>query len=249
LRTHSVIGKEAMHRYISYKNFSLQVKSWAFLPGAIGSRNNFIACSEKTLYNFGQFFHNKNERQNMFHKLCLSLVVVLIACKTTPKSEDGLPAGDVAFKAPDGWIAEAPNNPMRKAQYKIPGSDGAGDGELGVFFFEGAGGSVEANLDRWYGQFKQPDGTSTKDKVQSTKKNVNGLSVTVVYVTGNYMKPRVAGMMGGPVDETPNYAMHAAIVETANGPWFFKSVGPQATIDKWSGGFEELVNSFQMKTK
>ena len=39
-------------------------------------------------------------------------------------------------------------------------------------------------------------------------------------------------MMGGPVDETPNYAMHAAIVETASGPWFFKAVGPIAEIDK-----------------
>ena len=201
-------------------------------------------------------------------KLLLFCFVFIIGCSSKPKNDEKTQAtegasakmedvhgggmssmenaqgGEVTFKAPDGWLAEAPNNPMRKAQYRLPGP--AGDGEMAVFFFPGAGGSVNANLDRWYGQFKQPDGTQTKDKVVSQNKEVNGLKVTVVYVTGTYLKSRDASMMGGPVDEMANYAMRAAIVETTNGPWFYKAVGPQKTIDSWSNGFDELVNSFTM---
>lgn len=159
-------------------------------------------------------------------------------------SMESMSGGEVTFKAPDGWLAETPTNPMRKAQYRLPGQ--AGDGEMAVFFFPGAGGSVDANLDRWYGQFKQPDGKATKDKVTSQSKEVNGLKVTVVYVTGTYLKSRDGSMMGGPVDEMPNYALRAAIVETSNGPWFYKAVGPQKTIDQWNKAFEEMVNSFSM---
>jgi hypothetical protein len=166
--------------------------------------------------------------------------------QTTAPSMESMPSGEVDFTTPNNWIAEPPSNAMRKAQYKIPGASGSEDGELGVFFFQGAGGSVEANLSRWYSQFKQPDGSDTKDKVTSEKKEINGMPVTVVYVTGIYMKPR-GGMMGGPVDEMKSYAMRAAIVETAGGPWFFKAVGPQTTIDKCFDGFNSMVQSFKIK--
>jgi hypothetical protein len=165
---------------------------------------------------------------------------------TTPKMEN-LPAGEVTFIAPDGWLAEVPSNPMRKSQYRLPGPEG--DAELAVFNFPGTGGTVDANLDRWYGQFKQSDGGNTKDKVVSETKEVNGLKVTVVYVTGIYLKPRDSSMMGGPVDEMANYAMRAAIVETANGPWFYKAVGPQRTIDNWKKAFDEMVATFNLTKK
>lgn len=157
-----------------------------------------------------------------------------------------MPSGELEYTAPDNWIPEPPSNAMRKAQFRIPGVSGSDDGDLGVFFFPGAGGSVDANLNRWYGQFKQPDGSATTDKVVSEKKEINGLPVTVVYVSGIYMKPR-GGMMGGPVDEMKNYAMRAAIVETSNGPWFFKAVGPQGTVDKCLDGFNSMVQSFRIK--
>lgn len=194
--------------------------------------------------------------------LLLLVLILVLGCNSNPKKDEtaakkmedvhgggasvmeNAQGAEVTFKAPDGWLAETPNNPMRKAQYRLPGT--AGDGEMAVFFFPGAGGSVDANLDRWYGQFKQPGGGQTKDKVISQTKEVNGLKVTVVYVTGTYLKSRDANMMGGPVDEMTNYALRAAIVETANGPWFYKAVGPQKTIDGWSKGFDEMVNSFSI---
>ncbi len=189
----------------------------------------------------------------------LGLMIITAAltagCKSDEKKTDGqnmtavssgLPAGDVSYVAPKEWIPEPPQNPMRKAQFKMPGVDGQDAGEMAVFFFPGTGGSVDANLDRWYGQFLQPDGANTKDKVQSNKLEANGLPVTVVYVTGTYKKPKNPMMMGGPVDEVPGYAMKAAIVETANGPWFFKAVGPQKTMEHWNTSFDEFVKTFKV---
>lgn len=189
--------------------------------------------------------------------LLLFVFILVLGCNSNPKKDEqtkestgatpkmeNLPAGEVTFTVPDGWLAEVPNNPMRKGQYRLPGP--AGDAEMAVFFFPGAGGSVDANLDRWYGQFKQPGGGQTKDKVVSESKEVNGLKVTVVYVTGTYLKSRDGSMMGGPVDEMANYAMRAAIVETANGPWFYKAVGPQKTIDNWKKSFDDMVNTFKV---
>lgn len=183
------------------------------------------------------------------------MAVLFLACKEKPKSVDSethtntLPnsasTSEIVYKAPSAWIAEAVNSPMRKAQFRIIGK--AGDAEMAVFFFPTAGGSVEANLDRWFGQFKQTDGSTSKDKARRETQSINGLSVTTVYLTGTYMKPRVAGMMGGPVDDTPGYALHAAIVETDDGPWFFKSVGPLATVDDNKKLFQELVSTFQLK--
>jgi hypothetical protein len=136
---------------------------------------------------------------------------------------------------------------MRKDQYVLPGIDGAENAELAVFFFPGTGGGVEENLKRWYGQFKQPDGSAMEDHVEREKITVNGLPVTVVYLTGTYLKSMSPMMAGGPTEEFPGYAMLGAIVETADAPWFLKATGPQQTIDRWRASFDTFVQSFRVE--
>lgn len=155
-------------------------------------------------------------------------------------------AGELVYSVPDGWVKEEPKSRMRKAQFRMPGVDGADDAVLAVFYFPGTGGTVDANLQRWYGQFKQPDGSPTGHHAEKKMVEANGMPVTLVYVTGTYLASP-SGMMGGDVVEKPNYAMLAAIVETPNGPWFFKAVGPQKTIDHWRPQFEKFVQTFQFK--
>ena len=74
---------------------------------------------------------------------------------------------------------------MRKAQYALPKVSGDGeDGELAVFYFgQGQGGSVEANIERWIGQISQPDGSSSKDKAKTNKKEIGGMRS--VLLSGN----------------------------------------------------------------
>lgn len=117
---------------------------------------------------------------------------------------------------------------MRRAQYRLPAlAPGTQDGECALFHFPGQGGSVQANLDRWYGQFEQPDGGSTARRARLESFEASGLPVTLVQVSGTYVAstgPRSGG------DPKAGYAMVAGVVETTVGPWFLKCVGPEETI-------------------
>lgn len=173
-----------------------------------------------------------------------------LGCSSDKKTETSeLQSGELQYTAPAEWIAEAPSSSMRKAQYRLPGADGADAAEMALFHFPGGGGSVEANLNRWYGQFSQPDGSSTAKKAERKQVKTNGLEVTVVYVTGTYLQSNMGMRMGHSTPERTGYAMLAAIIESAEGPWFFKATGPQATIDHWRPAFDAFVKTFKLGEK
>ena len=150
--------------------------------------------------------------------------------------------GPIKAKVPTEWTEQTPSSSMRKAQYALPKVSGDGeDGELAVFYFgPGQGGSVEANIDRWIGQISQPDGSSSQDKAKTNKKEIGGMAITLVDVSGTYS----AGMMSN-APPRQAYRMLAAVAETADGPWFFKLTGPEKTIAKWSSGFDQFIASFK----
>jgi hypothetical protein len=129
---------------------------------------------------------------------------------------------------------------MRVAQWVLPGP--GGDAELVVFRFPGGGGGIEQNVARWKGQFQPPEGKSIDDV--TVTKTIEGALVktTLVDVSGTY----VAAVMPG-ADETHNDAdqrMIAAIVEGSGDPFYFKAVGPRATMDLWAPAFETMAKGF-----
>jgi hypothetical protein len=136
---------------------------------------------------------------------------------------------------------------MRKGQFVLPRDEGdSADGELVVFYFgPGQGGSAEANIDRWIGQITQPNGSSSSAKAGTSKKTISGLPVTIVDLGGTYH----ALMMPGAASQEPKtgYRMIAAVVETSGGPWFFKLVGPEKTVTRWSASFDQFLNSITLK--
>jgi hypothetical protein len=106
----------------------------------------------------------------------------------------------------------------------------------------GAGGSVQANIDRWYGQFAQPDGGDTKAKATTKTLKLAGSTVTMVDVSGTYKDMPGGPFAGGKTVERPDYRMLAAIVETADaGSHFLKFYGPAATVAKEADGFRKMV--------
>jgi len=166
--------------------------------------------------------------------------VSTVAAESGSATEKGF--GPIKAKVPAEWIEQTPSSSMRKAQYVLPKVAGdAEDGELAVFYFGlGQGGSVEANIERWIGQISQPDGSSSKDKAKTNKKEIGGMPVTFVDVSGTYS----AGMMSN-APPRQGYRMLAAVAETPEGPWFFKLTGPEKTIAKWSSSFDQFIGSFK----
>ena len=150
--------------------------------------------------------------------------------------------GPFKVAVPAGWVEQTPASSMRKAQFSLPKSEGdAEDAELVAFYFgQGQGGSVEANIDRWIGQISQPDGSSSKEKAKTSSREVSGMKVTLVDVSGTY-----SNTMMGNTAPRPGYRMLAAVIETGEGPWFFKLVGPEKTVVKWSGSFNQFINSLR----
>jgi hypothetical protein len=147
------------------------------------------------------------------------------------------------WTTPSEWIEEPPANPMRQAQYRIPGP--GGDGLCVVYYFgAGQGGGPQANAERWADQFVQPDGSSSRDLLVTESTEINGLPALIVEVKGTY---REGGMMmtGAPEQMFPGYMLKAAIVEGPDAHWFFKFTGPEETVRANADNFQALVDSVE----
>ena len=129
----------------------------------------------------------------------------------------------LVWKAPKEWAAAPNPNAMRLATYKI-----TDDTELVV---ARAGGDVATNVARWAGQF---DGSPAP---KQTDKTVHGLKVTIVQIEGTYQ-----GGMGPTTGSHPSWAMLGAIVETSGEDYFFKVIGPAATVRAAKKPFEAMID-------
>ncbi len=142
--------------------------------------------------------------------------------------------GALTWSAPEGWEARLPSSSMRLAEYIIPGS--AGPGEMTIFYFgPGGGGGVDANIARWIGQFATPEGQPVQGK-RSTREGA--VKLHLVEADGTF-NPGMAGS-GPPRDQ---YKMLGAIAESSVGLYFFKLVGPQATVEANATAFESFIQS------
>jgi hypothetical protein len=152
-------------------------------------------------------------------------------------------AGGMRWTAPAGWRNEGAQ-PMRAATYRIAPAPGDSVGaECGAYFFGvGQGGSVDANIGRWKGQFQGPDGTTAPARVATRK--TGGLILTTIETAGTYSGG------GGPTAPSqggvPGYRLLGAIVEGPGGNVFVKFTGPAKTIAANQQKFDQLLASFQL---
>ena len=147
--------------------------------------------------------------------------------------------GGFSLEAPAGWQRVQPKSSMIETEFAIPAAKEDATGRMTVM---GAGGSIEANIDRWYGQFSQPDGSATKDKAATKKLKVAGCDVTLVDIPGTFKDMPGGPFAGGKTIERPEWRMLAAIVETpGRGNYFLKFTGPAATVADEADAFRKMV--------
>ena len=152
--------------------------------------------------------------------------------------------GGASLEAPATWKRVQPKSGMVETEFSIPSEGKAADGgplPPGRMTVMGAGGSVEANIERWCGQFSQPDGGSTKDKSSTKTLKVAGRDVTLVDIVGTYKDSPGGPFAGGQAIDRPEYRMLAAIVEGPDGNYFLKFYGPAATVEKHADGFRKMI--------
>lgn len=148
--------------------------------------------------------------------------------------------GGFSLAAPEGWKRVQPKSSIVETEFSIPSEgEGVQPGRMTVM---GAGGSVQANVDRWFGQFAQADGSDTKDKATTKKFKLAECEVTIVDITGTYKDAPAGPFAGGKAVDRPDYRMLAAIVETPDrGNYFLKFYGPGKTVAKHADGFRTMV--------
>ena len=148
------------------------------------------------------------------------------------------------WTAPEGWVEEPPSSGMRVSQYKLARTEGdAEDALCYVSHFPGSGGSVEANLSRWYEQFIQPDGRPSSAVAKVNKAEHHGFQQTTVDVSGTFSQSTTP--MGPTSEDKTNYRMLGGVIETPVGPWFVKLIGPEKTVARWEKSFYEFMKTFR----
>ncbi len=180
--------------------------------------------------------------------LLAATLIVLAACNkkqppsnTQTMSPDVVAAHDISAVAgihwtrPEHW-GMGPARQMRVATYTIPATEGdPEDAECAIFYFgSGQGGNIEQNIGRWGEQFEN-------GLPQQSSREVNGLQVTLVKISGTYLAP--GGPMMQSTGKKENYRLLGAIVEAPEGSVFFKLTGPAKTVAGCESEFNGLVES------
>lgn len=138
---------------------------------------------------------------------------------------------------PATWLWKPPTRSMRKANFVIPGREGAEAAELVVNHFpEAPGNTLQANLNRWSKQFRMIDG-GTPTPIISTY-TADTMPITVVELSGEYMG------MGGHWHQ-PDQRMLMTMVESPAGTVFFKLLGPDATVEANRESYMKMVQGLQ----
>lgn len=208
----------------------------------------------------------KGAQKSMQKIVPLTLMLFIAACSKTPEpsqnsqppqpaqtgaakpaetgntaSKPAPPAGptEITWDAPASFQKAENPNPMRKATYKI--TRAAGDPEDAELSVSQAGGSTDMNIKRWQGQFEN----LAADAVKRSERKNGDLKITTVEMSGTF---NGSGMPGAaPGAPKPAFAMLGAIVETAQGSWFFKLTGPEKTVNAAKADFDKLVESIRGK--
>lgn len=158
---------------------------------------------------------------------------------TVPMKPSG--GSDITWTPPSRWEAK-PASGMRAATYIVPAAKGDSEGaECAVF--TNIGGGVQANIDRWIGQFEQADGSSSAAKAKQKTETINGFAVTTVDLTGTFAGGGMA--MGQPATKKPNYRLLGAIIEGPSGEVFFKLTGPAKTMAAAQSEFQTMLKSIK----
>ena len=145
-------------------------------------------------------------------------------------------AGAVRLTAPADWVRGTPRSNFVAAEFQLPRAEG--DEQDGRLTLSVAGGSVDANLDRWRGQFGGKPERDSRDDV-----SIAGVTVTVVDYSGTYndsMGPFAPG------EQRPGYRMIGAVVPVGSQLHFIKAYGPEKTMEQHAAAFQAFLQTLRV---
>ncbi len=164
-----------------------------------------------------------------------------IAPRTTAKPPPVPREASVTWTVPEGWLEEAGSSRMRAAQFVI--GDAAAGSPVHCIVYIGIGGGTQANVDRWIGQFRQADGSSSRDAADVAESEHDGLRITRASVRGTFAAQAMPGQ--GDALNADAWRLLAAVVENGGDSVFIKLVGPVELLDANEEKFDALLGSLR----
>lgn len=178
--------------------------------------------------------------------ILLAVTLAIDAQAADPAAAESLSLADgkVTLTAPTGWVKKEPKfRGIALYEFAVPKAEG--DTVEGRVTVGQAGGDIDANQQRWLGQFVQTDGSKTGDRAKRRMKDVAGSKVHMLDVSGTYVAPPFSG--GG---KFPDYRMLAAIVVTPkHGSWYVRLYGPEKTVARQAANIEKMIDGLQIKAE
>ena len=150
-------------------------------------------------------------------------------------------------EAPAGWKMGKADNKFRAYQFTIPkAGDDPEDAELVIFYFgAGSGGSAADNVKRWKGMFQAPAGEVGEGSAKVEKKKVGDVPVTYVDVRGTYLSKFPPFAPNAKTTRKEDYRLIGVVFESKDGPYFFRLVGPQRTVEQNKAAFDRWLGAFK----
>lgn len=163
-----------------------------------------------------------------------ALVALSLFASATHAEDKSVTVGDFKFAVAAPWTEAQNTGMMTKAVLAHPVEGGTPLEAKFYYFGAGQGGSVEANVKRWVGQFEgQPE-------IKQEDLDFGGTKVTLITLHGTYLD---GPPFGGTKTPRPDYTMLGAILIGTDAPVFIKLTGPKAAVAASNEAFKKLVAS------
>lgn len=178
--------------------------------------------------------------------LCSFAIVSLTARAADDDKTISLSDGKATLVAPASWEKKTPKSNIVEYEFAAPAAEGDEAGARITIM--GAGGGVKANVDRWIGQFSQPDGSATSEKTFQDKSTVGDAEVTIVDISGTYKDQAGGPFAPGPAVQRENYRMIAGILSVKDGgDHYIKMYGPKKTVEAQAEAFKKMMKEVKVK--
>ncbi len=178
--------------------------------------------------------------------MLLAPMTAIYAADEAAGKKLSLSEGQITLTAPAGWEVKKPAVNFIEQELAVPAV--GEDKDAGRVIMMGAGGSVEANIERWIVQFTQPDGSDPHKACKQKDTKVAGMDVHLVDISGTYKDMRGGPFSGVPAVERPGYRMLGAIITSKKaGNYFIKFYGPLKTVTDNEAAFQKMIDSLEVK--
>lgn len=162
----------------------------------------------------------------------------LLGCMPTkPVSVD-----QITFEVPLTWEKESPSegSQNRRAQWNL-----GSDLKVVVWQFPGMRDKAGENIERWKSQFALEDSDAPSEDVKTDHFFASGNDVYTVDIRGRYVAETFPG--SGERVSKPNHRMLGAYIETPDGDYVVKMVGPVGAVGLHAGAFDQFLRSMKYK--